>query len=288
MPGFDLKLRDVATLNALVALKNSKVNLGVALAEARQTAELVAAASNRIAKQVDRFSRSKAGRKAGSPRAWKKIPQAYLELSYGWVPLLSDVDGASKALADAVYGPRRNSLNFTVEGRARSSSEYDLYWRDGIINATYKGAVEENVLVKLACELPVSLLQPLVQAGLTNPFEVMWEKVPYSFVVDWFLPVGNALSALDAGAYTQFREGSVSHILRLTAPAVQGKPDKPALYKFSPTMTGTWHGGRFERSVLHTLPMFVLPRLKSPLSIDKAAKGLSLLSQVFQNWRRRG
>jgi hypothetical protein len=35
--------------------------------------------------------------------------------------------------------------------------------------------------------------------GLTNPIAVAWELVPFSFAVDWFLPVGNTLSALTAG-----------------------------------------------------------------------------------------
>jgi hypothetical protein len=33
--------------------------------------------------------------------------------------------------------------------------------------------------------------------GLVNPFEVAWEIVPFSFVADWFLPIGRYLSALD-------------------------------------------------------------------------------------------
>jgi hypothetical protein len=31
--------------------------------------------------------------------------------------------------------------------------------------------------------------------GLVNPLEIAWEVVPYSFVVDWFLPVGSYIAA---------------------------------------------------------------------------------------------
>jgi hypothetical protein len=31
--------------------------------------------------------------------------------------------------------------------------------------------------------------------GLVNPAEIAWEVVPYSFVVDWFLPIGSYISA---------------------------------------------------------------------------------------------
>jgi len=36
------------------------------------------------------------------------------------------------------------------------------------------------------------------QLGLTNPVQVLWDAVPMSFVVDWFLPVNKYLSSFDA------------------------------------------------------------------------------------------
>lgn len=34
--------------------------------------------------------------------------------------------------------------------------------------------------------------------GLTNPAMVAWDLVPFSFVVDWFLPVGKFLNSFDS------------------------------------------------------------------------------------------
>jgi hypothetical protein len=34
--------------------------------------------------------------------------------------------------------------------------------------------------------------------GLSPSFYVVWDMIPYSFIVDWFLPVGNVAAALDA------------------------------------------------------------------------------------------
>jgi hypothetical protein len=34
--------------------------------------------------------------------------------------------------------------------------------------------------------------------GLTPDFYVIWDSIPYSFMVDWFIPVGNMLSVVDA------------------------------------------------------------------------------------------
>jgi hypothetical protein len=34
--------------------------------------------------------------------------------------------------------------------------------------------------------------------GLSPDFYVIWDMIPYSFIVDWFIPVGDMLSVLDA------------------------------------------------------------------------------------------
>jgi hypothetical protein len=34
--------------------------------------------------------------------------------------------------------------------------------------------------------------------GLQPNFYVVWDMIPYSFIVDWFIPVGDILSTLDA------------------------------------------------------------------------------------------
>jgi hypothetical protein len=44
----------------------------------------------------------------------------------------------------------------------------------------------------------------LVKYGLTPDFYVIWDMIPYSFVVDWFLPIGDMLARWDADR--QFRQ----------------------------------------------------------------------------------
>jgi hypothetical protein len=41
-------------------------------------------------------------------------------------------------------------------------------------------------------------MKQLAQIGITNPALLVWELIPYSFVVDWMIPVGDWLSSLDA------------------------------------------------------------------------------------------
>jgi hypothetical protein len=42
------------------------------------------------------------------------------------------------------------------------------------------------------------MLHNFAEVGFTNPLEVAWELVPFSFAADWFVPVGSWLSGLDA------------------------------------------------------------------------------------------
>ena len=38
----------------------------------------------------------------------------------------------------------------------------------------------------------------LSETGFSNPLSVAWEIVPWSFVIDWMIPVGDYLNGLDA------------------------------------------------------------------------------------------
>jgi hypothetical protein len=46
--------------------------------------------------------------------------------------------------------------------------------------------------------------------GLLNPATVAWELVPYSFIADWFVPVGDYLTGLTADCGLVFKGGSVT------------------------------------------------------------------------------
>jgi hypothetical protein len=47
--------------------------------------------------------------------------------------------------------------------------------------------------------------------GLENPLAVAWEVVPFSFVLDWWIPVGNILQAYSDARGLSFGSGYTSH-----------------------------------------------------------------------------
>jgi hypothetical protein len=50
----------------------------------------------------------------------------------------------------------------------------------------------------------------LNQLGLLNPLSFAWEITPWSFVVDWLIPIGPVLSALTAPVGLNFISGSTA------------------------------------------------------------------------------
>jgi hypothetical protein len=48
-------------------------------------------------------------------------------------------------------------------------------------------------------------LSALRQMGLGNPASILWERLPYSFVIDWFIPIGNYLELIGQVPYLRGR-----------------------------------------------------------------------------------
>lgn len=125
------------------------------------------------------------------------LSSSYLDFEYGWRPLLSDVKDAAEMLADRLNMPKRksykarkirrgyvnNSVGFGVSSQAarffRPVSGYRTYQLTAYISE------------------PPSVAQ---LTGLTDPASVAWELMPYTFVVDWFIPIGDYLRARSAAS----------------------------------------------------------------------------------------
>nr|WKV33572.1 MAG: RNA-dependent RNA polymerase [Riboviria sp.] len=282
---FPANLAKKADCQALDNAKRQKVNLGVALAEARQTARLVGQTAEKIGKMVNLY-RSKNPKKIWDAvkRGGRAIPSSYLEMSYGWSPLLQDVLGSAEALAEAQNLGRRFSV--VVKGAATDTSRhfYRKEWA-GLYDLVYEGEIRHRCETVLRYDLPANMLDSLSSLGLTNPLAIQWELVPFSFVVDWFFPIGDYVNRLDAGSYLSFIEGSRSMMSRINSRSRYEDRNETS-YRYNKVTTtrtpGRFRAWQFNRTVLSQPPSVPLPDLRSPLSLDKMAKGLSLLAMAFQ------
>lgn len=197
---------DLARLDNKLRLKikDEKVNLAVMSSEFGQavtmTADLARNVSDAWAGLVDGDAKKRRSllRRIKHPanRADRALASKWLELQYGWLPLMSDVHGAAESAArglrdEGVFQLTSASTSWRVAhtGPSTTIASFETY-SDVTLRALARYKVR-NAKVKLLSEL-----------GFLNPLSYIWERIPYSFVVDWVVPVGDYLAGLDALAGT--------------------------------------------------------------------------------------
>jgi hypothetical protein len=120
----------------------------------------------------------------------------WLELRYGWTPLIMEVQGTIKALSkrDPIK-PRATSRRVVSK---TAISEWDLIqsqaqFSDQHFHYIFSKRVDARAYCLYEAELTTRSARDF---GVTEFPLAAWELVPFSFVVDWFIPVGNWIEAL--------------------------------------------------------------------------------------------
>lgn len=132
-----------------------------------------------------------------------------LEYNYGWRPLLSDIYGVAQQLANGIGGKRETF--YVIHSSTRDVPAYGK--PSGVNHWEYHSTLKHGIKVRLDYRLDdedVAAHRARL-LGLDNPFVLAWELIPWSFVVDWVLPVGTALSGLTASFGVTFRAGSCTN-----------------------------------------------------------------------------
>lgn len=181
---------DLAILGRLrTAVAGNEINFGVFLGEGRDALRMIAKNATRIATALIALRRGQWDRAARAldlknhKPAKVRASDRWLEMQYGWLPLLSDVYNGAEFLARTLDAP------FVKTYRVR-------YKRPGKLTPvpyTKPNIAECSTTTQLIARLTEVDVPMLV--GLTDPLSVAWELVPFSFIADWFLPIGNYLAA---------------------------------------------------------------------------------------------
>jgi hypothetical protein len=139
--------------------------------------------------------------------------QTYIEYVYGLKPLVGDVYGVAELLKE-----QTNNL-LLLHGRGKSSrtdnrpsvSAWNYNYSESRARRLYaEETAKHRVDLYARIDPDSSGLRTLNQLGLLNPASLAWNLVPWSFVVDWFLPIGSVLEALSAPAGLKFVGGTKS------------------------------------------------------------------------------
>jgi hypothetical protein len=155
----------------------------------------------RFGRALKRFEFDRAGRELGIDirsirkrglnrrRTSKQFASNFLEYSFGWAPLVADIHNGVRILADGIPAPM-------VKGFGSDRSVYHNK-TEGTFSTQYTDA-EASVVVGVGARVLVvnSDLHLANQLGLLNPLSTAWELVPFSFIVDYFVNVGDFLSGI--------------------------------------------------------------------------------------------
>lgn len=183
---------DIELINKLRSQMVGDFDPGIFLAELPQSLSMIRNAAFRVDRAWRAYRKGDI-RKAGSylvdkrpgSGSHKTSANNWLELQYGWLPLLNDAYNAGESLAKITQpfvhvvrvSRKVNSGGFSGYS---SGNSYDFDSRSSFARKSIKAIYRETGVPTLT---------------MLNPLSVAWEKLPYSFVVDWFIPIGNYLSA---------------------------------------------------------------------------------------------
>lgn len=274
----------VNTQNRLVTeclqkVNDRKINLGEALAESRQSISMIARRSIQLVRALLALRRLKfrdfflhLGLKPKKVVSGKLPADLWLEYQYGWKPLMSDIYQGYQTFRDGLQRPQL----IRAVRRLSESGDVTVNSRPGFQVTGTANRYDQCILFY---EVQDSYLNTFSQIGLINPLEVAWAVVPFSFVVDWFLPVQSVLEACTATVGLTFRDGCFTTKATMVA---QGRDTAigSGWYldpKSDLTYIVDWTG--FTRTVITSSPVPGL-YIRDPFSSTHAANALALLRQL--------
>lgn len=266
--------------------KNTDLNLGVSLGEGKESLSMVA---DRLL-SLARAARSlKKGNLGGALREIGPVPKgarvraqqslthkdpssAFLELHLGWSPLIQDIYSGLNIDPPKAVGHKFKSKRKLGTPRGITYANPDV--------RPFSTIVENICQDRLVCRV---LNTPTFydRFGLNNPYAIAWELVPFSFVVDYFLPIGDTISALEAVSKLKTEYMLLQRFERYTVK--QDYPDgsqlSPTGYEFRhhATLTKSYIDYKRTRPVLNVLSIIAQSaQVRLPSSVMRLATMASL------------
>lgn len=204
-------------IQALAEANANSWDLGTFLAEFNKTVSMVNRFKGNVLNRADRIVDQLGKRKKNSFRTANSVltafSESWLEYRYGWRTLaydLQDIHVSLERLASLKSKPKRGSSYTENVDSYSTSASTGLYTNPGTTPSMYATLVAyDGVFSQIrtkAAHGSVMLEAVANELAFIDPLTTAWEIVPFSFIVDWFVNVGDLIKA-----FSPFLSGNVLH-----------------------------------------------------------------------------
>lgn len=270
----------------LLKIGDGKADLSVAMAEARRTSNMIADAASTLFRAALAVRRGQVRRVPGilglsrSPRRMSgQLANRFLEVKYGWSPLMSDIYGSVELLRQQLLrGLFVTGVRNLVDTSSITKGTYRWLEQSSLKDYSVSGELFRLHQCKMTGRVNDGFMRSAQMSGLVNPGLLAWEIVPYSFVVDWAIPIGSFLEACTATQGLDFVGG---YTLTAGSLSLQGAQNAP-LGMSGPPRKVDVNSNSMERLPLNEWPTARV-YAKSPFRTGNVLSALALWRQL---WRR--
>lgn len=179
-----------ACVKCLANIEKPEVAGLVFLAELRQTLTML---RNPLAGALDFIKKVK----GGSSGKLKSLADQHLTIVFGLRPFVNDIKAGLKAISNLTkHPPRKTARGFASTSRTWTTTRP---YNDGSVKGTITVTTTIEIKVRAWCLYKLHVdTGPMGKFGLlaTDIPAAIWELTPFSFVVDWFVNIGDLISAL--------------------------------------------------------------------------------------------
>lgn len=266
-------------------VKNQKVNFAQAIAERTQTSGLILDLTSRLVRAVSAARHGNLAKAAGVlfPRNSKQLANDWLVYQYGVRPLISDIKGCINLLQD------EPEQTFDVVVSRTKKLPRECLITETNMNGACVTKVYSEGYATVKYKVRVKVSDPfgrfMSETGFSDVSLLAWELCPYSFVIDWLIPVGNYLQNHGAFANleivhfhkTEFCKELITYERQfLSGKSTVGyKMYGDSAYGFVNERV------RCSRKVITTgMPKLPYPSFKDPASLGHILNSIALLRQL--------
>lgn len=294
-----------ARMKSLSGLSESHMQFNVAAAEARGTISTITQFAQKAGRGImDTYNAAKrkgfqgsrwlgSGKKVSRkewddlgglpPNKWQDIPSDYLGYLYGLAPLADDIANGLDQLGD--LQKKEMQYGYTIRASRIHVEDYDQLVSppSSAFPFVCRGKRTSVGRCRYNYVFPDWWIK---QTPIVTPFSEAYEMARLSFVLDWVIPVGNWIGAMESAQFDPyFREGFE---LRVAEEVARGPFRSVTTGVTTGIMSNTdWRIRRYrmhrEALGVEQRPTFrtTFPSFKTYLGLSQASQALSLMAQAF-------